>query len=92
MVPAGTTPFVPLAGTTVNTAPVHIDVAIAVTAAVGFTTMVKVWAVPLQVFETGVTVIAAVTAALVLFTAVNAAIFPDPLAPKPIEVNVFVQL
>ena len=53
--------------------------------------MVNVSATPAQPFADGVTVIVAVTGALDVFVAVNAAILPEPLAAKPIEAVVFVQ-
>ena len=48
--------------------------------------------VPLQLFADGVTVMVDVIAALVLLAAVNDAILPLPLAPRPIAVLLFVQL
>ena len=54
--------------------------------------MVNVIGKPPQVAEEGVTVIVAVTAVLPGLMAVKAAIFPVPLAAKPIEVLLFVQL
>ena len=67
-------------------------VAIALICGVGLTTIVNVRAVPLHVLETGVTIMTAVTGALVLFMAVKALIVPEPLAARPIEVVLFVQL
>ena len=62
----------------------------------GFTVMVKVVAVPVQVVplvvSVGVTTIMAVTGALPVFTAVNEAILPVPLAARPIDGVLFVQL
>lgn len=49
----------------------------------GFTVMVKVVARPGQLFAVAITLIVAITAELPLFMAVNAAIFPLPLVPKP---------
>ena len=54
--------------------------------------MVNVIGKPPQVAEEGVTVIVAFTAVLPGLMAVKAAIFPVPLAAKPIEVLLFVQL
>ena len=54
--------------------------------------MVNVCGKPIQPAAVGVTVIVAVTGALVIFIAVNDAIFPLLLAAKPIEVLLFVQL
>ncbi len=48
--------------------------------------------VPVQETVLGVTVTVATTVALVTFAAVKAAIFPLPLAAKPMLVVVFVQL
>ena len=59
---------------------------------VGLTVMVNVWAAPGQPAADGVTVIVAVTGVLVKLMAVNAGIFPLPLAAKPIAVLLFVQL
>ena len=65
---------------------------IAFTVAVGFTVILKVSGVPSQPFACGVTVIVAVIGALLELVAVNAEIFPFPLALKPIEVLSLVQL
>lgn len=58
--------------------------------------MVNVVAVPEQVVPplvyVGVTVIVAVTGAVPLFTAVNEAMLPVPLAARPIEALLLVQL
>ena len=59
---------------------------------VGLTVMVNVWAAPGQPAADGVTVIVAVTGALLVLIAVNAGIFPLPEAAKPIDVLLFVQL
>jgi len=48
--------------------------------------------VPGQVKCTGVTVMVAVTVVLPVLMAVNAAMFPVPLAGRPMEVLSFVQL
>ena len=70
--------------------------ATAFTEADGLTVMVNVIGVPLQftppLLNTGVTVIVAVTALVVLFTAVNDGIFPVPLAAKPMDVVLLTQL
>jgi hypothetical protein len=67
-----------------------------VTVAVGFTVIVNVDEVPVQLMPpfvyTGVTVMVAVTGEFPVLSAVNEGIFPVPLAPNPIEVVVFVQL
>jgi len=44
------------------------------------------------VVKVGVTVIVAVTAELLVFVAVNDGMFPVPLAAKPIEVVLLIQL
>ena len=62
------------------------------TTGVGFTVMVNVVGVPAQPLAVGVTVIVAVTGELVVFVAVKAAILPVPLAARPIDVLLFVQL
>ena len=58
--------------------------------------MVNDFAVPVQVTPAlvydGVTVMVAVIGALVLLVAVNEAIFPVPLAARPIDVVLFTQL
>ena len=58
----------------------------------GLTVIVKDSGVPEQVKCVGVTIIIAVTGALPVLTAVNAAIFPVPLAGKPIEGLLLVQM
>ncbi|MNX85415.1 hypothetical protein D3C86_1172510 [compost metagenome] len=58
----------------------------------GLTTIVKFCGLPLQLFNTGVTVIVAVIEDPVAFNAVNAPMLPEPLAPKPIEGVLFTQL
>jgi hypothetical protein len=62
------------------------------TSGVGFTVMVKLCAGPVQLFASGVTMMVAVTGALVILTAVNDGIFPVPLAAKPMETSLLVQL
>jgi hypothetical protein len=52
--------------------------------------MVGVIAVPGQLAAVGVTVMVPVTFAAVAFVAVNDAMFPLPLAPRPIEIVLFV--
>ena len=68
----------------------------AFTVAVGFTIIVNVLGVPVQVVPAfvydGVTVMVAVTGALPAFVAVNELISPAPLAASPIEGVLFVQL
>ena len=64
--------------------------------AVGFTVMVKVIGIPLQVtpplVKAGVTVMVAVTGAVVAFVAVKLAILPEPFAANPMDVVLLVQL
>ena len=52
----------------------------------------KVFAVPVHAFADDVMVMVPVTDALVAFVAVNAAMLPVPLAARPIEAVLFVQL
>jgi hypothetical protein len=59
---------------------------------VGLIVIVKLIGVPTQLFNVGVTDIVPVIGAALLFVPVNEAIFPVPLAPKPIAVLEFVQL
>ena len=59
---------------------------------VGLTVMVKFCAGPGQPFAVGVTVMVAVTGTLVVLIAVNAGMFPLPLAARPMEGLSFVQL
>ncbi len=55
-VPAGTMPFVPSVGLTVNATPLQLTVVIAVTTAVGLTVTVTVNVAPVQLPDNGVTV------------------------------------
>jgi hypothetical protein len=67
--------------------------AIAFTAGVGLTVIVKLTGVPVQPeADEGVTVIVAVIGAAVLLVAVNDGILPVPDAARPIAVLLFVQL
>ena len=59
---------------------------------VGMTVMVKDSGAPGQPLAVGVTVIVALIGAVVELVAEKAAIFPLPLAGKPIAVLLFVQL
>ena len=56
VVPAGTTPFTPLVGVTVNNTPLHVTVVIAVITAAGFSVTVNWNDAPAQPFDNGVTV------------------------------------
>lgn len=58
----------------------------------GFTVMVNVLTAPGQPPADGVTVMMALTAVVPLLMAVNGLMFPFPLAGKPIDVLLFVQL
>ena len=69
-VPAGTTPFVPLVGVTVNNTPLQLTPVIAVTLAVGFKVTVKVNVEPTPQGELGVTTYVAVTVVLVVLVRV----------------------
>ena len=62
------------------------------TVGVGLTVIVKLVDVPAQLRFVGVTVMVAVTGALVLLVAVNDAMSPEPLAARPMLVLLFVQL
>ena len=64
----------------------------AVTVGVGFTVTVYVEVVPVQLLAVGVIVIVPLIGADVPFVAVNDGTLPEPLAPKPIDVLLFVQL
>jgi hypothetical protein len=83
----------PLKATAVVAAPLHsVWLETVFTVGVGFTVMVNVLAVPVQPFFTGVTVIVAVTGAVVLLVPVKEDISPEPLAARPMDVVLFVQL
>ncbi len=83
----------PVKFTTLVAVPLHKAwLAGIVISGVGFTVMVKLCAIPVQPNTEGVTVIVAVMGILVVLIAVNAGIFPVPLAVKPIEVLLLVQL
>lgn len=58
----------------------------------GFAVMLKLPACPAQLLATGVTVIVATTGAGPVFETAKAAISPMPLAARPMEVALFVQL
>ena len=64
---------------------------IASTLGVGLTVIVNVFTSPSQWFFVGVTVIVATIGVAPALIAVNAAIFPVPLAPRPIDGVSFVQ-
>lgn len=89
---------VPATGPVIVTAavvcPAHtVWLAIAFTAGVGFTVIVKLTAVPVQADgDEGVTVMVAVIGAAVILVAVKLAILPVPDAAKPIAVLLFVQV
>ena len=59
---------------------------------VGLTVMVKDSGVPGQLLSVGVTVIVPIMGVLPGLVAVNEAISPLPLVPRPMDVWVFVQL
>ena len=83
----------PLKVTAVVGAPLHnVWLEGAVTLGVGFTVILKLCEVPVQLLAVGVTVIVAVTAAVPRLVAVNDAIFPEPEDARPILEVVFVQL
>ena len=70
--------------------------ATAFTVAVGFTVMVNVLAVPTQLtppfINVGVTVMVAITGAVVTLVAINVGILPAPAAANPIDGALFVQV
>ena len=77
--------------------PLHtVWLATVFTVGIGLTVIVNVLPVPVQVVpalvKAGVTVIVAVTGLLVVLVATNAGILPVPLAAKPMELLLFVQL
>ena len=70
--------------------------ATALTVAVGFTVIVNVIDVPTQLtpplVNVGVTVMVAVTGELLVLLAVNVGMFPLPLAARPIDAVLLIQL
>jgi hypothetical protein len=89
---AGTTPFVPFTGATVNEIPVQVALAMVLILGVGCTSMVEVLGSPLQPLDMGVTVMVAVTSTFDVLTAVKEAMLPLPEAASPIEGVLFIQL
>lgn len=69
-----------------------VTLATAFTVGVGFTVIVNVVGDPGQPLIVGVTVILAVTGVFPVFMVVNAGIFPEPPAAKPIDGVLLVQL
>jgi hypothetical protein len=65
---------------------------IKLTVAVGLTVIVNVVGVPAHPFADGVTVIVAVIGEVVAFVVVNAGTLPEPFAPSPIAVLLFVHV
>ena len=65
--------------------------AIAFTAGVGFTVMVKLTDVPPQPVEIGVTVMVAVIGAVVVLVAIKLGMLPVPEAARPMAVLLLVQ-
>ena len=73
--------------------PLHnVWLAMVATVGVGSTVIVNVCAAPVHPLAAGVTFTTAVVMTLPLFTAVNDAILPVPVAASPIVVFVLVQL
>ncbi len=75
--------------------PTHIEgeAGTILTVGIGFTVIVKVWAVPLQLPTDGVTVMVAVIGELVVFVAEKEEILlPVPELANPMAVLLFVQL
>ena len=64
----------------------------ALTVGVGLTVMVNVNGDPVQPLAAGITVMVAITGRVVVLVAVKEAILPAPLAARPIEVVLLVQL
>lgn len=64
----------------------------AFTVGVGLTLIVKLYGVPEQPLAVGVTVMFAITWVEPVLLAVKAGIFPVPLAARPIDGSLFVQL
>ena len=62
------------------------------TVVVGYTVMLKLSGVPTQPLAVGVTVMVATSVEVVLLVATKEAMFPFPLAAKPIEGLLFDQL
>jgi hypothetical protein len=58
---------------------------------VGFTVIVKLFAVPVQPFADGVVVMFATVGAVVMFRAIKDGIFPAPVPARPIAVLLLVQ-
>lgn len=74
-------------------APLHnVWSLVGITFGVGLTVMVNVSFCPLQLFAFGVTITVAVTGTLVVFIALKDAILPAPLAARPVDTVLFVQL
>lgn len=66
--------------------PVHItEFAGTITVGNGLIVMVKLYSAPVQLFSDGITFMVAMMGELELLTAVNAGIFPFPLAARPIS-------
>ena len=61
------------------------------TEAVGRTVMLKLVGIPLQLFDTGTTMMLAVMGKLLLLVRVNPLILPAPLLDKPIDGLLLVQ-
>jgi hypothetical protein len=68
VVPAGTMPFTPLVGVTVNAIPLQVVAVIAVIVVTALIVIVSVNVAPAPQLVNGVTIYVAVTAALVVFT------------------------
>ena len=58
----------------------------------GFTVMVNVIVAPVHPLADGVTVIVATTGVVPAFVAVNEGIFPDPVAARPMDASLLVQV
>ena len=83
----------PLKFTAVVVVPLHtVWLLTLFTVGVGLTVMVNVSVAPVQPVAVGVTVMVAVAGAVPVLVAVNAPILPVPLAARPMDVVLFVQL
>ena len=82
----------PFTGLTVKATPLQTVAVREAMTGVGFIVIVNTWAAPGQPFAVGVTVTVPEIGALVVLELEKAAIFPVPLAARPIAVFVFVQL
>ena len=81
VVPAGTTPSMPLVGLATNVAPLQIALVMAFIAGLGLTVIDTVNVAPVQLPDTGVTVYMAICGELFGLTSVPVIAAPDPALP-----------